>query len=283
MIELLVDGELFATELTRVTIGSSDDCHVKLDGVDARHCDISRDRDYWKLAPRAPTYFNGSVLAGPVQLGTEDVIRVGDHTVQRKPLVSEPVERDLIVAARDLAGRAVYADWLEERGHADRAEFLRLTARAAGQQPTDPEFAATAIRIQQLARGLDQGWRLELASADVEGCKELRREFTCNMSWDALEPTDSPLVRNCGACKSDVYYCRSEREATTHVRQGRCIVLDLGVDSAKVDRSPPRGPRPLPPGALPPGMYMMPPPPRCKECVFVEGANFCGQCGAPRP
>ncbi len=78
---------------------------------------------------------------------------------------------DAIVAApEDDTPRLVYADWLEETGDPERADFIRTQIRLAHLPPQAPERAALAAREQALLRdhgrrwaeplrGLDWGWR----------------------------------------------------------------------------------------------------------------------------
>jgi uncharacterized protein (TIGR02996 family) len=57
----------------------------------------------------------------------------------------------------DTTTRLVYAGWLDERGEATRAEFLRVTVRTAGTTVTDEERSRRE-RLRQLAAGLDTAW-----------------------------------------------------------------------------------------------------------------------------
>src|SRR5262245_58911497 len=58
--------------------------------------------------------------------------------------------RAILEAPDDHAPRLVYADWLEERGHAGRAEFLRVECRLARLPVRDPRRAEMAARKQLL-------------------------------------------------------------------------------------------------------------------------------------
>jgi len=46
--------------------------------------------------------------------------------------------------------RLVYADWLEENGHGEQAEFLRVQCRLANTEPDDPEYPALWDREEEL-------------------------------------------------------------------------------------------------------------------------------------
>lgn len=52
----------------------------------------------------------------------------------------------------DDAPRLIYADWLEEHGQADRAEFIRVQCRLAGLTEADPEQSILLARAERLLR-----------------------------------------------------------------------------------------------------------------------------------
>jgi len=302
MLDLLfgADGETlrtFSTVLDEISIGTDPQCHLELSASDVApvHCWLQRDaRGQWFASPQAAIAINGREVTEPTYVGPADKLQIGPITLYVKPARVDPGEHALLEGARhDLAARAVYADWLEERGEWDRAEFLRLTVAAAELTPDDPRFAATTTRIQKLARCLDPKWRLQLAASAVEGCRELRREFVCNLTWDRLTPTDDPQVRTCGVCRSEVRYCTTELEATARAERGECIVIDVGVDHFAADtarRSLARAGRPqpvVPVSPAPPGMYLPPsfvqlPERPCAQCAATvpAGYRWCSQCGA---
>jgi uncharacterized protein (TIGR02996 family) len=78
--------------------------------------------------------------------------------------------QSILDAPDDDAPRLVYADWLEEHGESERAEFIRVQVKLAQLPPQAPERAALAAREQVLLqehsrewaeplRGLNWGWR----------------------------------------------------------------------------------------------------------------------------
>ncbi len=145
----------------------------------------------------------------------------------------DPVEQALIdaILRGDEDSRLVYADWLEARGDAPRAEFLRLQRTLAAMDPADPAqrglFDARLARLGELAPRVDFAWRRLLGRPVVEGCNKVVADFRCKMDWGALEPTDRPNVRRCGACGDDVYYVTTIRAAREHAVRGRCIAVDF--------------------------------------------------------
>src|SRR5262245_27762998 len=60
--------------------------------------------------------------------------------------------RAVIDDPADDAVRLVYADWLDENGDPDRAEFIRGQVRLARMEPWDDGFVALDIRCRQLER-----------------------------------------------------------------------------------------------------------------------------------
>jgi uncharacterized protein (TIGR02996 family) len=59
----------------------------------------------------------------------------------------------------DDAPRLVYADWLEEHGDAERAEFIRVQIEAAHWEHGDPKRTKLEVRAAQLLRAHRDDWR----------------------------------------------------------------------------------------------------------------------------
>jgi uncharacterized protein (TIGR02996 family) len=67
----------------------------------------------------------------------------------------------------DAAPRLVYADWLEERGEAARAEFLRLQERLRTLKPSDPRHKDLDARLREvLASPFDPDWLARVERTD---------------------------------------------------------------------------------------------------------------------
>jgi uncharacterized protein (TIGR02996 family) len=58
--------------------------------------------------------------------------------------------------------RLVYADWLEENGQPERAEFIRLQCEAWALRPAYPTLAAARTRASELQKALGDRWYNEL-------------------------------------------------------------------------------------------------------------------------
>ena len=63
--------------------------------------------------------------------------------------------------------RLVYADWLDETGQPDRAEFVRLQCHSARVGPLDPSWAPAKLREYDLFRANEDRWRPGLSGNDV--------------------------------------------------------------------------------------------------------------------
>ena len=87
----------------------------------------------------------------------------------------------ILHAPDDDAPRLVYADWLDEHGDADRAEFIRVQSRMARLPFYDPTYAPLDRRSRALLAVHQAGWRLPgLAAQQV-----FRRGFVEELTLSA--------------------------------------------------------------------------------------------------
>lgn len=116
------------------------------------------------------------------------------------------IEEAFIQAIRaawfDDAPRLIYADWLEEQGKADRAEFIRIQCRLRRVPDSDPDKAALNHRAEELLRDHWEEWVGPLR--DIVGPRRdqygamwmseiyqplalrlFSRGFVCNLTLDA--------------------------------------------------------------------------------------------------
>jgi hypothetical protein len=49
--------------------------------------------------------------------------------------------------------------------------------------------------------------------------------FVCHKKWEELDPTDRWDVKNCSACKKEVYFCKSSEELKEKTEQGVCVAF----------------------------------------------------------
>ena len=69
----------------------------------------------------------------------------------------------------DDAPRLVFADWLDDHGEHDRAEFIRLQVRAARLDEDDPARQAMTDQAEQLRAAHETAWLAPLRQA-LGGC-----------------------------------------------------------------------------------------------------------------
>jgi uncharacterized protein (TIGR02996 family) len=189
------------------------------------------------------TFVNGARIARPTILGPTDTIAIGHFRLAlvaaRPPL--DAVEARFLAALeahpREPAARLVYADWLEERGERHKAELLRLQRQMAAAPANSAELVAVAARLKEVLPHTDAAWRALIAEVPIENCR-VRLTVRCPQQWDALEPTDRPGVRRCGACARDVHYCRTVEDVSAHAMAGECVAVDAGVPRRPDDLAP---------------------------------------------
>jgi uncharacterized protein (TIGR02996 family) len=83
----------------------------------------------------------------------------------------------------DDAPRLVYADWLDEHGDADRAEFIRLGVRAEGLLPDAPDRTAVLRRLRGLERAGAEPWTGGPRAEGLGQSLTFRRGFVDSVSW----------------------------------------------------------------------------------------------------
>jgi len=241
----------FVFDKPEVTIGRvpGNDLVLPHGNVSRRHARILVSGERFLLVDLRSTngtYVNGRRILAPTLIGEHDLVMIGELRIsleeEEGPTTEwfpappyDPVEERLIaaIAARDHASRVVYADWLEGRGEAERAEFLRIQDRLIGTSPDDPDFRAGAARLEELARGIDLEWRFAVGRPAIEGC--LAFQLRCPKEWGALAATGRDDVRFCDACERQVFYCDSLAAARSHARMGDCVAVDPGISRTPGD------------------------------------------------
>jgi uncharacterized protein (TIGR02996 family) len=283
----------YAFEDREVTFGRVEDNHVVLAdrNISRRHARLLvRDGRYILVDIKSTngTYVNGRRLTAPVVVRTTDQIRMGEYTLviedaereatQERPLAPflprDKVEADLLraIGEGDQPSREVYADWLEDHGHAPEAEFVRVQQALVAMAPEADDFEPCSARLRELASTLDFRWRARVARPVIERCPtEIPRapnvvfDFRCPKEWGNLAPTEREDRRFCGACKRHVHYCRTVPEARDHAARGECVALDIRALRWSRDVAPPYGEH------------------VCTSCRSDVGdaADDCPRCGEP--
>jgi uncharacterized protein (TIGR02996 family) len=100
-------------------------------------------------------------------------------------------EQDALLAAvldapDDDAPRLVYADWLDEHGQPDRAEFIRVQIERARLPPDDPRAQALEAREAALVRTHREAWLKELPAWTRSYCVH-QRGFAASVKATARE------------------------------------------------------------------------------------------------
>lgn len=95
----------------------------------------------------------------------------------------EALLRAIFDSPADDAPRFVYADWLDERGDPDRAEFIRLGVRVTGLPAGSPERAAAARRLRALERAGADAWAGGPTPDEVGVSLWFRRGFVDAVTW----------------------------------------------------------------------------------------------------
>jgi uncharacterized protein (TIGR02996 family) len=229
----------FTTRRASVSVGraAGNDLVLADPTVSDRHCRLSERDGAWfvdDLGSERGTRVNGQPITEPVALGDRDRIYIGAFVLELEDIDERigPVEEGLLdgIARGDDDARAIYADWLEERGEVVCAEFLRVQQSIIDDPIDTPaqkaEFLARSQRLRELAASIDVEWRMRVARPAVEGCR-VAFEIPCKMDWGLLEPTDRPEVRTCNTCHKEVHYCIAEHEARDLAARGQCVVVDV--------------------------------------------------------
>jgi uncharacterized protein (TIGR02996 family) len=150
---------------------------------------------------------NGWAATPPLRLGPSDRLDIGEHTItlETHERPSE-AERRLIeaIASGDPTARDVYADFLEEHGRPEFAEYLRIHDAIADGAQTPVQAAP---RLIELSRTIPARWRMTMSRATIRCDRE-----GCPAEWGALRRTEFEHVRLCTACGESVQYCDTQAE-----------------------------------------------------------------------
>jgi uncharacterized protein (TIGR02996 family) len=96
----------------------------------------------------------------------------------------------IIARPEDDLPRLVYADYLDETGDPDRAEFIRVQCELARRGPSDPTRAGLQARSEQLLRANRQRWVVP----GLRGVQSFRRGFV-----EAVRTSAESLLAAAGA------------------------------------------------------------------------------------
>src|SRR5262249_5399637 len=98
------------------------------------------------------------------------------------PPGSEPFLRAICENPADDAPRLVYADWLDEKGESERAEFIRVQVWLARADEEGEDSLAWQSRERALRKHREATWRDELPSLSGIQWQRFRRGFVDRVS-----------------------------------------------------------------------------------------------------
>lgn len=190
-------------------------------------------------------FFLRDEVTGFVDVADGESVPLGSYELRlsrRAPPAGQEVEflRKLAASPGDDELRIVLADWLEENGRIDDAKFVRLQLELPKMAEDSAAFREARIKLHNLSEDLPLDWRRTVARPPIENC-DVRFEFQCPKQWGALEPTDDPNQRFCGACRKNVHYAPTVDVARRLAIAGQCVAVDIRQDRQPDDlkRRPP--------------------------------------------
>jgi uncharacterized protein (TIGR02996 family) len=92
--------------------------------------------------------------------------------------------RAILANPDDDAPRLIYADWLDEQGDADRAEFIRLQIRLARMDSDDPDRFSVGSRAEELRRAHHIEWVNHLPQFDHVNWEVFDRGFISAVKFE---------------------------------------------------------------------------------------------------
>jgi uncharacterized protein (TIGR02996 family) len=168
------------------------------------------------LARGGAQVFVGSETRGGGQLRAGETLRWHEFTIAIDAVASlSDEERALADAARlNDDALSVYADWLEGKGEALRAEWIRLWMA----DPSTERTAALEARLDSMAPG---------DRALVSRCRMMQCNHfgTCASAWHALPVGALAWVRRCGVCEQNVTWCE-DHVAWRSLKTGAPVAVD---------------------------------------------------------
>jgi uncharacterized protein (TIGR02996 family) len=93
---------------------------------------------------------------------------------------------DIVAHPDDDAPRLIFADWLEEHGDGDRAEFIRVQIQRASLPHWDARQVRLRLRELELLKQHGQKWQEELPEIKGVGWGGFRRGFVATAEFDSF-------------------------------------------------------------------------------------------------
>lgn len=112
--------------------------------------------------------------------------------------MSQPFLDAIVANIDDDAPRLIFADWLEEQGDSDRAEFIRLQVARFRTPAWDGSQVGLRLREQQLLNQHGEAWLAELPVIKGAKWEGFRRGIVAEVSFTSFEAMRS----NAHACRA---------------------------------------------------------------------------------
>lgn len=148
------------------------------------------------------------------------------------------------IQAGDDAHRAIYADWLEDRGRHPDAEYVRAelavqaTAAIADVEAQRRAAKDALDRFHFAGRRVATDFKAWLSRPTIEKC--LGFDLKCPLQWNRLAPTDDARVRDCSVCQRQVRFCETVGQARQVAATGGCVAVELSLPRRPGDLNPPQ-------------------------------------------
>jgi uncharacterized protein (TIGR02996 family) len=94
---------------------------------------------------------------------------------------------DILAHPDDDAPRLIFADWLEDEGDSDRAEFIRVQVERARLPEWDARQVRLRLREQELIKARGHEWKQDLPHLDGFTWGDFRRGFMATARFDSFE------------------------------------------------------------------------------------------------
>src|SRR5829696_7073157 len=94
---------------------------------------------------------------------------------------------DIVANIDDDTPRLVYADWLEENGQEERAEFIRVQVQRARLPEWDPAQVRLRLREQALLEAHGEAWLAAMPKIKGVRWEGFRRSIVAEVSFASFE------------------------------------------------------------------------------------------------
>jgi uncharacterized protein (TIGR02996 family) len=142
-----------------------------------------------------------------------------------------------IAADPDDAPRLIYADWLEEHGDEERAEFIRVQIERASLPKWDARQVRLRLRERELLTQHGRKWKAKLPRLKGITWGDLRRGFVATVTFDSFEVLRQKAGACCRAAPVEAITVRWPRQGEASERISPIAGLrELVISGQVVDR-----------------------------------------------